>query len=161
MNQERIGKFIAKCRKEQKLTQEELAEKLNITYKAVSKWECGKSLPDASIMMDLCTILEINVNDLLSGKKVDKDKYADSAEENLLILTKQIEKRKSILKKIQKLLLFFAVCLFISNMVFNSMYGDNWDRKSILYITYILMSVNFGIAVIISFLSFDKKESLK
>lgn len=99
MNQERIGKFIAKCRKEQKLTQEEFAEKLNITYKAVSKWECGKSLPDASIMMDLCTILEINVNDLLSGKKVDKDKYADSAEENLIILTRQIEKRKSILKK--------------------------------------------------------------
>lgn len=157
MNQEKIGKFIAECRKKQKLTQEELAEKLNITYKAVSKWECGKGLPDASIMIDLCNILEINVNDLLSGKKIDNDKYIDCAEENLLILTRQIEKRKSILKNIQKILLFFAVCLFTSNIIFNSMYGDNWDRSNILHITYILMSVNLVIAVIISFLSFDKK----
>ena len=80
MNQDRIGKFIAKCRKEQNLTQEELAEKLNITYKAVSKWECGKSLPDASIMLDLCSILKINVNDLLSGEKIDNDKYVNNAE---------------------------------------------------------------------------------
>ena len=56
MNQEKIGKFIALCRKEQKLTQEELALKLGITAKAVSKWECGKGLPDASIMVELCQI---------------------------------------------------------------------------------------------------------
>lgn len=157
MNQEKIGKFIALCRKEQKLTQEELAEKLNITYKAVSKWECGKGLPDASIMLDLCNILKINVNDLLSGEKVDNNKYVNSAEENLIILTKQIEKRKKILKIIQKLLLLFAIILFISNMIFNSIYGDDWDRSNILYLGYILMSVNFIIAVGISFLSFDKK----
>lgn len=157
MNQEKIGKFIALCRKEQKLTQEELAEKLNITYKAVSKWECGKGLPDASIMLDLCNILKINVNDLLSGEKVDNNKYVNSAEENLIILTKQIEKRKKILRIIQKLLLLFAIILFISNMIFNSIYGDNWDRSNILYLGYILMSVNFIIAAGISFLSFDKK----
>lgn len=91
MNQEKIGKFIAECRKNQKLTQEQLAEKLNITYKAVSKWECGKGLPDASIMMDLCNILEINVNDLLSGEKVDKDSYIDRADENLIRIQKQKE----------------------------------------------------------------------
>lgn len=157
MNQEKIGKFIALCRKEQKLTQEELAEKLNITYKAVSKWECGKGLPDASIMLDLCNILKINVNDLLSGEKVDNNKYVNSAEENLIILTKQIEKRKKNLRIIQKLLLLFAIILFISNMIFNSIYGDDWDRSNILYLGYILMSVNFIIAVGISFLSFDKK----
>lgn len=157
MNQEHIGKFIAKCRKEQSLTQEELADKLNITYKAVSKWECGKSLPDASIMLDLCNILKISVNDLLSGEKVGNDKYVNNAEENLIILTKQIEKRKNILKNIQKLLLLFAIVLFVSNMIFNSMYGDNWNRSDILYLTYILMSVNFSIAVIIAFLNFDKK----
>lgn len=157
MNQEKIGKFIALSRKEQKLTQEELAEKLNITYKAVSKWECGKGLPDASIMLDLCNILKINVNDLLSGEKVDNDKYVNNAEENLIILTKQIDKRKKILKIVQKLLLLFAIALFISNMIFNSIYGDNWDRSNILYLGYTLMSVNFVIAVIISFLSFDKK----
>ncbi len=157
MNQERIGKFIAKCRKEQNLTQEELAVKLNITYKAVSKWECGKNLPDASIMLDLCNILKISVNELLSGEKVSNDKYVNNAEENLIALTRQIEKRKKILKNIQKLLLLFAITLFVLNMIFNSIYGDNWNRSDILYLTYILMSVNFGIAVIIAFLNFDRK----
>lgn len=157
MNQERIGTFIAKCRKEQNLTQEELAEKLNITYKAVSKWECGKNLPDASIMLDLCNILKISVNELLSGEKVSNDKYVNNAEENLIALTRQIEKRKKILKNIQKLLLLFAITLFVLNMIFNSIYGDNWNRSDILYLTYILMSVNFGIAVIIAFLNFDRK----
>ena len=58
MNQEKIGKFIAECRKEQNLTQEKLAEKLNITSKAVSKWECGKGLPDVSLYEPLCKILK-------------------------------------------------------------------------------------------------------
>ena len=91
MNQEKIGKFIASCRKKQKLTQEQLAEKLGITYKAVSKWETGKGLPDASIMMDLCNILEISVNDLLSGEKIAKEQYEDKVDENLIKLQKQKE----------------------------------------------------------------------
>lgn len=156
MNQDRIGKFIAKCRKEQNLTQEELAEKLNITYKAVSKWECGRSLPDASNMLDLCNILKISVNELLSGERVENNNYVNNAEENLIILTKQIEKRKNILKSIQRLLLLFAIILFISNMIFNSIYGDDWNRSNILYLTYTLTSVNFSVAVIIAFLNFDK-----
>ena len=64
MDQEKIGKFIATCRKEQGLTQAVLAEKLNITDRAVSKWETGRSLPDAAIMPELCDILNININDL-------------------------------------------------------------------------------------------------
>ena len=91
MNQEKTGKFIASCRKKQKLTQEQLAEKLGITYKAVSKWETGKGLPDASIMMDLCNILEISVNDLLSGEKIAKEQYDDKVDENLIKLQKQKE----------------------------------------------------------------------
>lgn len=84
MDQEKIGKFIATCRKEQNLTQEKLAEKLGITYKAVSKWECGKGLPDASIMMELCKILKITVNDLLSGEKIDKKNYQKKLEQNII-----------------------------------------------------------------------------
>lgn len=90
MNQEKIGKFIASCRKKQKLTQEQLAEKLNITYKAVNKWECGKSIPDASIMITLCDILDITVNDLLSGELVEINNYENSDEINLVELKKQI-----------------------------------------------------------------------
>ena len=70
MNQDKIGKFIAKCRKEKKLTQEQLAEKLFVTDRAVSKWERGINLPDSSLMLDLCKILEINVNELLSGERL-------------------------------------------------------------------------------------------
>lgn len=67
MNQEKIGKFIAKCRKENGYTQASLAEKLGITDRAVSKWENGKNMPDASIMLELCGLLRINVNELLTG----------------------------------------------------------------------------------------------
>ena len=71
MDQLKIGKFISKCRKDINLTQAQLAEKLNITDRAVSKWENGRSLPDASIMLDLCNILNISVNELLIGEKID------------------------------------------------------------------------------------------
>lgn len=69
MNQKKIGRFIAECRKNQNLTQMQLAEKLNVTDKAVSKWERGVSMPDASIMIELCEIIGINVNELLCGEK--------------------------------------------------------------------------------------------
>ena len=91
MNQEKIGKFISERRKKQKLTQEQLAEKLNITHKAVSKWETGKGMPDSSIMMDLCNILEISVNELLSGEKLDSNIEKDIADENLIKLKKEKE----------------------------------------------------------------------
>lgn len=91
MNQEKIGRFISQCRKEQKLTQEQLAEKLNITYKAVSKWETGKGMPDSSIMMDLCNILNISVNELLSGETLDFNKTKDAADANLIKLKKEKE----------------------------------------------------------------------
>lgn len=91
MDQEKIGKFIASCRKDAGLTQASLAERLGITDRAVSKWENGKSMPDVSIMQDLCTELGINVNELLSGERLDMDKYKDMAEENLLQLQKEEE----------------------------------------------------------------------
>ena len=94
----KIGKFIAERRKEKHLTQEQLAEKLYITDRAVSKWERGLSLPDACNMLDLCNILEINVNELLNGEKIDMKDYNKKTEELLLELAKQEEvKNKKIL----------------------------------------------------------------
>lgn len=84
MDQVKIGKFIAECRKKASLTQMQLAEKLNITDRAVSKWETGKSMPDSSIMLELCDILGITVNDLLSGEIVTMDNYSKESENNLL-----------------------------------------------------------------------------
>lgn len=91
MNQEKIGKFIAERRKEQGLTQAALAEKFGISDRAVSKWETGKSMPDASIMLELCEVLEINVNELLSGEKLDMDRYRKMAEEHLLEMHRKEE----------------------------------------------------------------------
>lgn len=91
MNQEKIGKFIATCRKESGYTQADLAEKLGITDRAISKWENGKSLPDPSIMLELCEYLHINVNELLTGQKINMDDYQEMAEKNLMELTKQEE----------------------------------------------------------------------
>ncbi len=91
MNQTEIGKFIAKCRKEKNLTQAQLAEKLNITDRAVSKWETGKSMPDSSIMLELCEILGITVNELLSGEEMDMESYEKKADENLIALKRKDE----------------------------------------------------------------------
>ena len=91
MDSIKIGKFIADCRKEKKITQEQLAEKLYITDRAVSKWERGLSLPDADKMLDLCNILGINVNELLNGEKIDMKNYDKKTEELLIELSKQDE----------------------------------------------------------------------
>lgn len=91
MDQAKIGRFIAECRKNANLTQMQLAEKLNITDRAISKWETGKSLPDSSVMLELCSILKITVNDLLSGEVVTVDNYNKEMEKNLLEMVKQKE----------------------------------------------------------------------
>ncbi len=98
MNQIKIGKFIADLRKEQNLTQKELAEKLNLSDKTVSKWECGKGLPDYSIMITLCDLMDISINELLSGERLSTIDYNQKAEENIINLiqesTKNHEKQK-------------------------------------------------------------------
>lgn len=91
MDQMKIGKFIAEQRKKSNLTQMQLAEKLNITDRAVSKWETGKSMPDSSIMLELCDALKITVNDLLCGEVVTMDNYNRELENNLLEMIKQKE----------------------------------------------------------------------
>ena len=97
MDQIKIGKFIAACRKEQKLTQLQLADKLGITDKAVSKWERGIAMPDTSIMLELCEILQINVNELLSGEKISMENKNQKNEELMLDLAKEIaQKNKTI-----------------------------------------------------------------
>lgn len=106
MDQIEIGKFIAKCRKEKKLTQAQLAEQLNITDRAVSKWETGKSMPDSSIMLELCSILGITVNELLSGENVDVEDFEKKAEENLIELTKKNE--SNLTKNIVVFIIFFC-----------------------------------------------------
>lgn len=115
-NQTEIGNFIAGCRREKNLTQAQLAEMLNITDRAVSKWETGKCMPDASVMLELCGILGITVNELLSGEKIDMDHYEKKADENLIALKKKTEnhmKRNVLISMILSLTFFVGimVCL--------------------------------------------------
>lgn len=84
MNQEKIGKFIATCRKEKKITQSELAEKLGVTDRSVSNWETGKNMPDLSLFKPLCLMLGITINELLSGERLSKEKYQEKFEENIV-----------------------------------------------------------------------------
>ena len=92
MDQAKIGKFIAARRKKAGLTQMQLAEKLGITDRAVSKWETGKAMPDSSIMLQLCGVLKINVNDLLSGEVVTMENYNEELERHLLEMVRQKER---------------------------------------------------------------------
>ena len=93
MDQIMIGKFIAACRKEKKMTQAQLAEKLGISDRAVSKWETGKCMPDASLMPELCEQLGISINDLFNGRRVTMENYKEAAEAAMLQLKENEEKK--------------------------------------------------------------------
>ena len=109
MDQIKIGKFIASCRKEEGMTQAELAEKLGISDRAVSKWETGKSMPDSGIMLELCGFLKINVNELLSGERIMAEFYSKQVEENLLAMRREVEERDRRALKLEYWLGFSAV----------------------------------------------------
>lgn len=138
MNQIKTGKFIAKCRKEKNLTQAQLAEQLNITDRAISKWETGKSMPDSSIMLALCEILGISVNELLSGEAIDMEHYEQKADENLLALKRENEtnKKRHVLIAIlfsAILLSGIAVCLICNIAVSGSLTWSLIPISSILF----------------------------
>ena len=97
MDQIKIGKFIAERRKKNNLTQMQLAEKLNITDRAISKWENGKGMPDSSIMLDLCSELKISVNDLLCGEMINMENKNEKQEQILLDMAKEVEEKNKII----------------------------------------------------------------
>ena len=113
MNQVKIGKFISECRKNKKMTQAELAEKLNITDRAISKWETGKGMPDTSIMLDLCKELGITVNELLSGEMIEMNNYDKKAEELLLQMAKKEEEQNRKLLVSMYVILFTCMAFFL------------------------------------------------
>ena len=118
MDQIKIGKFIAECRKKNKLTQMQLAEKLNITDRAISKWENGKTMPDSSIMLDLCNELKISVNELLSGEMISMENKSEKQEQILLDMAKQVEQKNKIIwtsmwviMGVSMIALFVGICI--------------------------------------------------
>ena len=139
MDQVKIGKFIADCRKKTNLTQMQLAEKLNITDRAISKWETGKSLPDSSIMLELCDILGISVNDLLCGEIVTMANYNKELENNLLEIIKQKEQADKRLLSVEVFIGITAtVVLFAMILLASFVQMSNGLRISLMVLGFIL-----------------------
>lgn len=117
MNQEKTGKFISELRKEKNMTQRELADKIGVTDRAISKWENGRGMPDLSLMEPLCNELEISVNELLSGEKIEPKDYREKSEENILntieYTEKKIKKNSTIFKIIIATVILLTVSLIL------------------------------------------------
>jgi len=148
MDQIKIGKFIASCRKEQGMTQAALAEKLGISDRAVSKWETGKSMPDSGIMLELCELLKLNVNELLSGESIMAGSYDKQAEENLLEMRRQVEEKNRQMLKIEYMISFPAVIAGIF-MCFVAAFTELpvWVRITMMVFALVMIFVVAFIAV--------------
>lgn len=138
MDQIKIGKFIAQRRKECNLTQLQLADRLGITDRAVSKWETGKSLPDSSIMLDLCETLKITVNDLLSGEVVSMEKRNEEMENRLLELVKDKQRADKQLLLLE-VLITVLVSMIMLALIFVASFVNmpDWARIVLIVIGFI------------------------
>lgn len=131
MNQEKIGKFIAKCRKQRKMTQSELGERLGVTEKSISNWENGRNMPDLSLFKPLCNELNITINDLMSGEKIDKNRYQEKFEENIVNTIDYSTKRFNRYSQVISLILIIfglfvsisAIMIFPSESSWGSIYS--------------------------------------
>ena len=148
MDQIKIGKFIGEKRKEKNITQQELAEKLNITDRAISKWENGKCMPDVGIMQELCETLNITINDLFSGEVVNMRNFEKKLEENLLEMTKLKE-----VKDRQLLSLEIFIGVISSIILVGSVLLVGWlelyklPTAIIITISSILFAIGMGLAL--------------
>lgn len=115
MNQVKIGKFIAKCRKNKNMTQQELSEKLGVSDRTIGNWENGRNMPDLSLFKPLCNELDISLNDLMSGEKVKEKEYQERLEENIIntidYTNKKLENKNNF---IGLLLIVFGVLISIT-----------------------------------------------
>ena len=145
MDQIKIGKFIALRRKKVNLTQESLAEKLYVTDRAVSKWENGRSMPDSSIMLELCNILDITVNELLSGEEINMKEYNKKAEDNLLKIEAEKQEKDKQLLKLEYVIGYTSSISFLT-LIFIASYieMDFWLKMVLIIIGSVIFA--FGAA---------------
>ncbi|MDE7306200.1 MAG: helix-turn-helix domain-containing protein [Clostridia bacterium] len=149
MDQVKIGKFIKATRKEKNLTQREVAEKLSISEKTVSKWETGNGLPEVSLMLPLCELFEVSVNELLSGERLDEKQYHKKAEENIMDLLKEkAESKKKIIMSviICCMTLLAAVTLVVVAGLLNM---DIWLRVVLIVIAFIIIVAGISLACVL------------
>ena len=149
MDQVKIGQFIKAIRKEKNFTQREVAERLDISEKTVSKWETGNGLPEVSLMLPLCELLEISVNELLSGERLDEKRYIEKAEQNImsLIQEKAEAKKKLIIAVIVAsvtLLAGLTICLLSELLEM-----ETWLRVVLAVIGVVTIGTGIGLACVL------------
>ena len=148
MDQIKIGKFIAERRKSKKLTQAQLAEKLEITDRAISKWETGKSMPDSSIMLELCDILQITVTDLLYGEVVSMKNYNKETENKLIEMVKEKEQSDRQLLTFEWIIGILSVLvLLIPVMIASYLPMEDWLRITLVIAGFIPALIGLGFAL--------------
>ncbi len=138
MDQIQIGRFIAQCRKERGLTQAQLAEKMGVSDRAVSKWETGKNMPDSSIMLDLCAELNISVNDLLNGRRIAMMNYKEIAEKTMLEMRKAKEQNDRMLLRMEIVLCSVSLA-FLLALTFLAAYlkMQTWLRAVLIVLAFV------------------------
>ena len=149
MDQIKIGKFIADERKTKKYTQRELADKLGISDKTISKWERGNGFPEVSLLLPLCNELNITVNELLSGERLQEVDYKKKAEENMVNLVKEAQesKKKIVMSAlVATLVIIAAVPLFVIAGAFEM---QVWTRALIIGIGIVILVLGIAIACIL------------
>ena len=148
MDQIKIGNFIAECRKKQGMTQCQLAERLNITDRAVSKWETGRAMPDSSIMLELCDALKISVNDLLCGEVVTMDNYNKELEKNLLEMVKEKEESDKHLLTVEVVIGILSVIVLLVPVIIAA-YAPmkDWQRILVAFSGFIPALIGFAYAI--------------
>lgn len=149
MDQVKTGKFIKANRKEKNLTQREVAEKLSISEKTVSKWETGNGLPEVSLMLPLCELLGISVNELLSGERLDEKQYYNKAEENIMDLLK--EKAEAKKKIIMGVIIILVTLLASTTLIVLSaaLQMELWLRILLCAIAAVIIGFGIGLACVL------------
>lgn len=169
MDQEKIGVFISTLRKEQGMTQQQLADAIGVSNKTISKWECGKGMPELALMVPLCNILQISINELLSGEHLLENGYTEKAEVNMMNLLQETENSK---KKSRSSLLAFGITVIIFlfvvlySVITNMGIGMNMlfvDMPTFLSMflatTLFLLGTNLGLPFLIPFGLFLEKRN--
>lgn len=149
MDQVLIGKFIASERKRKGYTQKQLSEKLGISDKTISKWECGNGFPEVSLLLPLCVELDITVNELLSGERVSEEDYRKKAEENMVNLVREAQesKKKIILSAMVALLVIVAATpMFV---ISGAIEMDTWIRVILIAIGVVVIVIGIAIACVL------------
>ncbi len=141
MDQVKIGKFIAECRKKNNLTQMQLAEKLGITDRAVSKWENGKALPDSSLMLALCGILGISVNDLLNGEEIRMENSNQKNEQLLLDMAKEVQQKNKTIWTSMWIIMGVSITALLAGILISALLIPEgvWQLVAILGITVLFL----------------------